>query len=318
MNILSLSVHEIVTKTPWNFLPREPEKNFITALEISGQAAPVLVRENQGAYELVCGYAVVRAMGALNRPVVCAVTEGGDLKMAELNICSRLSELDDALLAVAARFFREKSGDDGVERLLNLAGIPKKASRAKILLNWLRLPEKMDGYLQAGNMPMAAANVLIRFDPDQLGALDLFFADLGFSKSNGLNFLTWAFETCAARGLSLPELLGDEEFATILKSGLSPKDKVARLCEAMRVKRYPHLSGLEQKFSAIRDDLVSGTGWKLEPASTFETPMVEISARFKDRAGLEKIQASLEQMARSGKWEKLWSVGAGTGEGGDD
>jgi hypothetical protein len=109
----------------------------------------------------------------------------------------------------------------------------------------------------------------------------------GLSFSNRRRFFTMLWE------IAQRDALGDAELAAVVAASADPaRDPLA----ALRRRRYPTLSGLEERFEEIAGRALSGSGVRLSPPPNFEGSRFTVEFTFDSRRELEKRLEALSAL----------------------
>ncbi|XXJ19233.1 hypothetical protein ACR42D_06695 [Desulfovibrio caledoniensis] len=282
------------------------------SIEEFGQSAPVLVYNGEHGPTLAAGSARLAVLADLGRPVLARMVEGEDaVSLGLLYLADNAHrELDDAMRFKALRYFAPLLERDVLERdVLPRLGVRAKSKDARLLLDWLGLPESWQALLGRGTLPLAAGMVLARMDVADRDAVMPLFAGMAWSRSNAVNVLTWLYEAARMAGCPVAEVMDKAGMPALLDQGLSPKDAIARLCAEARQARHPELTRLRERFDAAARTVTGGTAWKLIQPDNFETDGAELSVRVKDREQLAKAVQELQTMADNPAWETVFRPG---------
>ena len=294
------------------FWAAEPDAELAESIREFGQIAPVLARDTDRGMELVAGYGRLQALrqqgGLALARIVAAPTalDCGLLYLAD----NAHRTLTDAMRLAALRYFRPLMDDGALASdILPRLGVKPKSKDARLLLAWLDLSEDWQDRLDRGCVPLAGGEILARMTPADRQAVAPLFDNLAWSRSSGVNVLTWLFETGKMAGAPLAEVLDRAKLPDILDQGLSPKDAIARLTSAARSARYPHLSALQENFNRAAREITAGTGWRLAQPNNFETGGAELSIQVRTLEQLAKAAKDLKTMAGLSPWDTLWNLG---------
>jgi len=282
------------------------------SIEEFGQSAPVLVYNGEHGPTLAAGSARLAVLNGLGRPVLARMVEGEDaVSLGMLYMADNAHrQLDDALRFKDLQYFAPLMERDALERdVLPRLGVRPKSKDARLLLDWLSLPEAWRELLGRGTLPLAAGMVLARMDDADRSAVMPLFADMSWSRSNAVNVLTWLYEAARMAGTPVAEAMDKAGMPALLDQGLSPKDAIARLCAAARQVRHPELTRLRERFDAAARTVTGGTAWKLVQPDNFETNGAELSVRIKDRDQLVRAVEELRGMADNPAWETVFRPG---------
>ncbi|NCD24922.1 MAG: hypothetical protein EOL86_04915 [Deltaproteobacteria bacterium] len=307
VRLVRLAAPDIDCSGPWLFWPRPVSPVLRRGLEAGGQMTPVVIDGGGPRPVLVAGMARVACLAELGREVLCLdVGSVSAWDKGLLYIQSNLGlDIDDARLVAALRYF---AGLDAsrLDVVFESLGLVVRSKTARLAQAWLALPEAWDALLARGALPLACAEVLAGFPPEDLGALESLFASLSWSRGNALNVLTWIQETCLRENDRVRDVLGRMDADRILRADLSPKDAMARLTQAARRQRYPELTRMERDFETAVVNL-GGTRWRITQPDRFETDGVELSMRVSGRADLERAVRDLVDLAAREAWRDLFS-----------
>jgi ParB family chromosome partitioning protein len=294
------------------FWAGEPSPALVESLDRTGQVQPVLAHETPDGLVLVAGHARLAALRSLGAPVLVrlvidpAPVDLGIIYMAD----NALRPLDDAMRLAALRYFRPLLDDARLAHdVLPGLNLNPGSKDARLLADWLALPDHWQTHLAAGRVPLAAGTVLGRMtDADRLAVAPL-FAGLSWSRSNAVNLLTWLFEAAKMNGTTVARIMADAGMTDFAAEALSPKDAMARLVAMARDARHPTLRALQSRFDASARELAASTGWRVLQPDNFETGSVELSIRVADPAQLDRAVRGLQTMADRPQWHHLWTTG---------
>lgn len=292
----------------WLFWSQPPSPALRRSLECHGQLVPVLVDASGPRPVLVAGSARVAALAELGREVLCLDLGVQDwLARGLVYVQSNLGrELADWHTVAAMRYFAALPQADLGPALEGL-GLEPRSKKLRLVRSWLALPLHWDLFLAAGNVPLACAELLDGFAPDDLEAVEPLFAGLSWSRGNAVNVLTWLREICARDAIRAKDVLAACKTAGILAAGLSPKDAMARVIQELRRRRYPLLSTMERDFSDAARRVAAGTRWRLVQPDCFESDAIEIGARLGSVSELRAASAELARMADREDLDALFS-----------
>ncbi|WP_319472087.1 ParB/RepB/Spo0J family partition protein [uncultured Pseudodesulfovibrio sp.] len=293
----------------WSDNPQESLKNSI---EEFGQTTPILVQKTNDGLEVIAGHARVSILREQGKPVLARlVEEADDVEKGLLYLADNAQRpLDDAMRFAALRYFRPLMDEKRLRSdILQRLGVKPKSKDAKLFAAWLDMPENWQEHLLAGRVPLAAGIVLGRMEEADRDAVEPLFANFAWSRSNGVNMLTWLFEAGKMASCSTADIMERAGVNEILKQGLSPKDCIARLNAAVKDTRYPELSALQERFAKAAREITAGTRWRLSQPNNFETGGAEMTVQIKDADQLAKAVKDLETIAGESTWKTLWKLG---------
>ncbi|MBU4526088.1 MAG: hypothetical protein KUA37_09055 [Desulfomicrobium sp.] len=305
--ILRCAASDIDVKGPWLFWSAPPSPALRGSLERHGQLVPILVDAGGARPVLVAGAARAAILAELGREVLCLdigalSDEARGLAYVQSNADR---ELTDGHLVLAMRYFLSLPGCD-MESVLEALGLDARSKRLRLIRSWLRLPRRWDGLLCSGAVPLACADLLETFAPEDLSVLESLFATLSWSRGNAVNVLTWIREVCARDGVKAAAVL--EGLGETLAAGLSPKDTMSRITQEVRRLRYPMLAGMERDFAETARKVSAGTRWRVTQPDLFESDAVEVSVRVTSAGELRAAGAELVRMAAREDLDDLFPV----------
>lgn len=296
--LLRCRAEDMDTDGPWLFWSVLPSLALRRSLRDHGQLVPVLVDAAGARPVLVAGAARVVALAELGREILCLDLGALDAEARGLAYVQSNAgaELTDGQLVLALRYFNALP-DVNMERVLEGLGLEARSKKMRLVRAWLTLPARWDAFLGTGAVPLACADVLEAFAPDDLEALEALFASLFWSRGNAVNVLTWIREVCARDGVFVAKVLEGAGLREILAAGLSPKDAMTRILHEIRLQRYPVLSDMEREFSDTARRVSAGTRWRVVQPDVFESNAVELSVRLTSPADLHAASAELARIA---------------------
>jgi ParB family chromosome partitioning protein len=308
----TVPAHTVKAEGDHLFWASEPDEALADSIREFGQIAPVLARDTDNGMELVAGYRRLRVLREQDSLALARMVDAptpADLGLLYLADNSQ-RVLTDPMRLAALRYFRPlMDGKTLASDVLPRLGVKPKSKDARLLLAWLDLDGGWQDRLDRGCVPLAGGEVLARMDPADREAVAPLFDDLAWSRSSGVNVLTWLFEAGKMAGTPLAQVLDRAKLTEILGQGLSPKDAIARLTAAARLVRYPHLSALREDFDRAAREITAGTGWRLAQPNNFETGGAELSIQVRTPEQLAKAARDLETMAPLSPWDTLWNLG---------
>lgn len=219
--------------------------------------------------------------------------------------------IDEAMLVKAGRYF---AAHVPVPEFVRLAGPylgPALAAGSRRLTDWLSLPETADELLFSGAVPLAGSAALARMTRDEIEVLRPWLTAVRWSANTLARFVTPLREAARAAGRSLAATAGEALAGVRPDQGLSPNDLIARLSAAAKSARYPVLTGLEERFTALSRGISRGTRFTLSPSRGFESDAVTLTVQAAGAADLATAAADLTRLAAHPDWPALWSLARG-------
>jgi len=297
--IMLVAPERINFSDPCLFWAKKPDEDYIQNIKDFGQAEPVLLMADSGAKILVAGYKRVLALQTLGREVLALEIPTADSHIKGLLyfFSNQGQALDQRKINLALRYFA--SINNISEEVWRQLGI-KNGSRLQALWqSWLTLPLPWDRLLAKGNICLECAEILKKIALKDQEALYPFFAELGWSKNNSLNLLTWLAENARMEQTKLADVIQDLNLEKILRTDLSPNDKIKSILRVVYQGRYPVLSRMKNRLNYRLRAISTGTGWRIEHKDEFESREIIISTRIKTRQDLDNALTRLKQISNS-------------------
>ena len=328
MQPLFLHPRDIDLSAPHLFWAAPPDAALTDSLAALGQVTPALVIETDGRPILAAGSRRAAALREIKGRSLCALAlpeadpdapthplspNGGPLplplRLGLIYLASNLGRaVTDAMAVAAGRYFAPLASIDGFLALAGPHLFAPDDRRGRLVARWLALPPALDDLLASGHVPLGAGERLAALAPDDLAAFMPLLAAVRWSRgslSAALGFLTEA-----------ARLAGETPAATLTRSGLldlpgrglSPNDLTAGLLAGLRRLRYPAVTTLEARFTALSRELSRGSRVKIRPSQGFESDNATFEVTVKNRQELSKAAADLAAMAAAPALPKLLSV----------
>jgi hypothetical protein len=324
---LFLHPRDIDLSAPHLFWAAPPDAALTDSLAALGQVTPALVLETDGRPILAAGARRAAALRELKGRTLCALAlpeadpdeghplapDGGPMPLAlRLGLVYLASNLGravtDAMAAAAGRYFAPLVGADGFLALAGPLLFAPDDRRGRLVARWLALPPALDALLAFGHVPLGAGERLAALAPDDLQAFMPLLGAVRWSRgslSAALGFLTEAArladETPAAA-------LARSGLLDLPGRGLSPNDLTAGLLAGLRRLRYPAVTTLEARFTALSRELSRGSRVKIRPSQGFESDSATFEVTVKNRQELSKAAADLAAMAAAPALPRLLAV----------
>lgn len=296
------------------FWAKKPAPELADSLREFGQTTPILVCDDGDGPTLVAGHARLAALAEAGSTVLARLvkdadeTDKGLLYLAD----NAHRPLDDGMRLAALRYFAPRVDGDRLRRdILPRLGVKPRSKDARLLLAWLDMERPWRERLEKGNAPLAAAAPLARMSAEDRAAVAPLFDSLSWSRMNGVNVLTWLYETAKMTGSTVAGVMDRAGMPALLGQGLSPKDAIARLTGAAREARHPELNRLQSRYAEAASAITAGTRWRMAQPDNFETGSSELSVQIKTPEQLARAVKELEALAASPAWGRLWTLGSG-------
>ena len=328
MQPLFLHPRDLDIAAPHLFWAAPPDEALLESLATLGQTTPALVVETGGRPILAAGSRRAAALRERRGTALCALAvsldgpqdpneaDGRDaaitpaVRLGLFYLASNLGRtVTDAMAVAAGRYFAAESSS--IDDALRLAGpylFAPDDRRGRLLAQWLALPPTLDALLASGHVPLGSAGLLAALPPETLDALLPLLSSVRWSRGSLSGALTWIGEAARLAGEPAGVLLARSGATELLGRGLSPNDLTAGVLAALRRLRYPALTTLEARFTALSRELARGSRVKLKPSQGFESDAVTLEITVKNPDELARAAADMAAMAFSPVLPKLLTV----------
>ncbi len=305
--LLTLDPENLGVEDPCLFWAEAPDKRFVRDIDRLGQVSPVLVMNDSGRNILVAGYKRTLALIKLKRRILALqVSMTDDYTKGLLYITSNHGHpVDQGMIVRALRYFA--SIDSITEEVWELLGVKSGSKDQTLWKTWLNLPLPWDRLLAQGSLSLECAPMLETISSTDLVTLFPFFSELSWSRNNSINFLTWLTEKSRMSNTDTTAIIDSLELENVLKSHLSPGDKIKKILNLLYQSRYPVLSGMKKNLEKRLDSATRESGWRIEHRDDFESREIIISTKIKNPNDLSNAITRLEKFASSGIFDN-WPV----------
>ncbi|GAB6059533.1 ParB/RepB/Spo0J family partition protein [Desulfonatronum parangueonense] len=294
------------------FWARPAVEELSSSLGEVGQLDPVLVRPGGDGYRLLSGYQRTDALSRMGKPISAHCLDGPDDPVGEgmLYLHANLHRaLDDGMRIMALRYFQPwLTPDDMGRQIASLLRLQPRSGAWQRHLAWLRLPRVWDAHLLAGNIPLAAGQILEHLSPADLDALEPCFRTLKWSQGRAVQWLTFLREISLREKWTVEQILENTSSVRTLEAGLSPQDTLQRLVSQARRLRYPNLSEIEGQFEAVTRELLGSSRWTLTPSPDFESDQVELRLQARSPREIQTAAQALQKAAASDALPRLFRL----------
>lgn len=301
---MKVSLGEIEDRERYSIsFPQESEALKVSLREV-GLLEPLLLRQTEEGFELVCGAKRLKALEELGHKEAEArvfrageLTEGQAVRMAVAhNLPHGLNLMEKARAAERL----ERLGvpqEEVIGRWLPLMGLqPHKGLWAK-LKALLRLPEGIQTYLVEQGLSLSASLEFLPFEAEELEALEGMLRSLRPGENKLKEVLRHLLEVSRREGISAACLL--EQAREIWDQRERPRvQRLEGLRRWLRRRRYPRFSSLEEEFRKFKASLHLPPEVAFHHPPFFEGEEFRIELRFRDREGLKEAAERLLRVAR--------------------
>ncbi|BAH78032.1 ParB-like nuclease domain-containing protein [Solidesulfovibrio magneticus] len=328
MQPLFLHPRDIDLSAPHLFWGAAPDAALTDSLAALGQVTPALVIETDGRPILAAGSRRAAALREIKGRSLCALAlpeadpdapahalapDGGPLplplRLGLIYLASNLGRaVTDAMAVAAGRYFAPLAGVDGFLALAGPLLFAPDDRRGRLLARWLTLPPALDAWLASGHVPLGAGERLAALAPEDLNAFMPLLGAVRWSRGSLSAALTFLTEAARLAGETPAATLARSGLLDLPGRGLSPNDLTAGLLAGLRRLRYPAVTTLEARFTALSRELSRGSRVKIRPSQGFESDSATFEVTVKNRQELSKAAADLAAMAAAPALPRLLSV----------
>jgi ParB family transcriptional regulator, chromosome partitioning protein len=252
-----------------------------------GMLAPPVLRQKADGYQIVAGFRRIEACRLLGRSEIPARVLPED---SDHRTCVRLAIGDNSLqrplnLIETARALNLLAGiavdDKALSREAAGLALPGNPALIRKIMSLTTLPESLQDRLAAGDLSLAMALELKRFDGRTAESLGRLFTDLKLGLNRQREVLSLLAEIARREETTVAELLDEPELQGLLRSpDLERTQKAGQLRSRLRRRRYPVLSAAMARFQELVRHLNLGPGVALIPPDNFEGTTYTLAITF--------------------------------------
>jgi len=282
---------------------------FIRSIEDIGLINPPVVTERNGRLLIVAGWKRMLTCKkmSLSRVPALLLEEDNDLKAFRISILENVTVRNFSLLEKAEIIRRlidfGESEKTIIKTYFPLLAVPQAHDYLRFFMEVSRLDPEEKGSIHKNNVSLVALQRLVEFARDERKALLPLLFPLGQNKQKEL--LEVIHELCLKGGLTVGQILEEEEFKTVLQSKhLTPLQISDKIRLLLKKKRFPLLSARQDAFVAAKRKMAWPRDIKISPTPFFEDEklFVEFSFQSKkeylDRLDSLRAAASLEEFIK--------------------
>ncbi len=289
-----------------------PVETLTGSIAVLGVIDPPIVCATAGGYRIVAGFRRIEACRLLGHAEIRARVLPGDG-----------DEADRVRLAIADNSLKRPLGPIETARALNLlAGIsdgeetlsrqaaalalPDNPALMRKIMSLTILPEGLQARLASGELTLAMALDLRRFDTRTAEALARLFADLKLGLNRQREMLALVTEIARREQATVVDILTDPGLAEILSAAdLERGQKAGRLRELLRQRRYPAISSTAARFQDLVRELNLGPGVRLVPPVDFEGATYTVAVCFERLDQLQARGRRIEKVVSSRRFKEF-------------
>jgi ParB family chromosome partitioning protein len=274
------------------------------SIDAIGILHPPLLIQKGKTFLVVSGFRRLAACEALAMPAIPARVVPSDLPQID---CARFAIADNAFqrplnLVEQSRGFallRRYAGSPS-EALQMAASVGLPDSRAALdrLLPIAEMSESMQTAIVEGSIALAVALEISQHNADDAIALSDFFRRINAGLNVQRELLTWIGEISIRDGLSVVDLLGQNDIAAIMahRQSSAPQ-KVRQLRRLLRSWRYPEISSAEEAYRQTVKSLRLPSSIQIQPPQFFEGRSYRLTLSVNSRRQLRSLLPEIEKVA---------------------
>ncbi len=281
---------------------RGPLEKLTASIADLGVIDPPMVCAQAGGYRIVAGFRRIEGCRLLGHAKIRARVLPGDgdevtrvrLAIADNSLQRPLGPIETAralnLLA------RASDSEHALSRHAAALALPDNPALMRKIMSLTMLPAGLQEHLAAGELTLAMALDLQRFDQPTAEILARLFADLKLGLNRQREMLTLVTEIARREQATVVDILSDPGLAEILSApDLDRGQKAGRLRVLLRRRRYPAISSTTARFQGLVRELTLGPGVRLIPPVDFEGTTYTVAIGF-DR--LDQLETRSRGLAK--------------------
>ena len=275
-----------------------------TSLALSGLLAPLILREKEGGYQVICGFRRLEALRRLGQERVWALIYSpeelsdreGIVRAIAHNISGGMNLVEKAQAVTKLKACGLMEEEIVSQWLPALGFQPHKRIYTK-LREIARLPVGIRTYIAEQELSLSTASLLSLFREEELSALVPLLSSLKPGENKTKEILTHLHEIALREETSVTALL--EEARDLWAGEDGRAERLERFRDWLRRRRYPRFSSLKEEFEKFRASLRLPPSFSLHPPPFFEGEEFRVELRFSDREQLMKLSQGLRRLLES-------------------
>jgi len=300
-----------------NFMP--DLQRLRSSIEEIGLIQPVLLREKQGGYQIICGFRRICVMKELGNPEiesrVLEKNEMDDLRLFSISLYENLTSrgFNTVEKAIALEKLVHRFQADPLAVTKNLFPLFSLESNEKILNTYLslaRMEDEVKRYVLREEVSRSNIRKLAALSPDDRKDLLSFFSSLKLGENRLREMLTLLEEISRRDRCTIREIVHQPEIQAILsQKKLTPSQRTERVKKVLMDFRYPRMRQMEERFEKKRRDLNLPPGASLLHPPFFEGKGLRIEFQFETLEEYRSILSSLSQIANKKEFQEMIKEG---------
>jgi ParB/RepB/Spo0J family partition protein len=284
------------------------------SIQRQGILNPILVRQHKNKLQIISGfrrYYCAKTLRMSNIPVLEVDVFHNDLSLFERAIEESFFSRPLNLVEKGAILYKLEScfgvtKAEVIEKYMPRLALSRSEKMHQFYRDLLDLNTQIQMYIVQNELPVHVVEDFLRFSEAEQKLLLPYLDRVHFSVATLKEFLIWIDEVVVRDDLDVQKILSDPAFKKILDDRLMPaKQKHQSLKKHLKIRRYPRLSELEQRFVDLRGKL----NLPLEQTDFFETNRVQMKFSFADKKELsqwvERMSSALGKPELEEMFKKL-------------
>jgi ParB family chromosome partitioning protein len=290
-------------------------QNLRSSIEEIGLIQPVLLREKQDGYRIVCGFRRISVMNELGNPEiesrVFEKEEMDDLQLFSISLHENLTSrgFNTVEKAIALDKLVHCFQVDPPAVTKNFLPLFSLESNEKILNTYLSLAQMEDEvkkYVLREEVSRSNIRKLSALSPDDRKDLLSFFSSLKLGENRLREMLTLLEEISRRDHCTIREIFHRQEIQAILsQKKLTPSQRTERVKEVLMDFRYPRMRQMEERFEKKRRDLSLPPGASFLHPPFFEGKGLRVEFQFETLEEYQSILSSLSQIANKKEFQEM-------------
>jgi len=300
----------------------EPDLDRLkTSVEQIGMVAPIWLRTKGRGFQIINGFRrfdVARLLGETHLQALvweeAILDDRSAFEMGlhengltrPLNIPEKALALDKLLGTFSV------PRDEAIRAYLPLMGLEPHESVLNTVLVINTFSPDVKRYAVSRRVSLANMGLLAMFSPREREALCEFLSPLRVGENVLKEMLTFTREICRRDRIEIDGLISDRRITNAVSdSRLSGPQKIQTLRSLLRAKRYPRLSGLEERFMQWRKGITVSPRVTISPPPFFEGDRFKVAFSFRNREDYQAIVEDLRSLSQGPISELLTIKGYG-------
>jgi len=272
---------------------------------------PFIILTEEGRAEVVIGYRRILALKALKMESIGCIdlSDSGlshlDLLLLNLseNLATRqFNDLEKGM--ILSRLMIYISKEKVIEEYMPVLKLPSHVETLHFFLNLDGLDQQMKISIAEKVISLRAIKMLLDMEEKSRFSVFLLLAKLKLNFNKQIHFIEYIVDISHKEGIGIPDLLMEKSFQRILEEKpLNNPQKVKRVMNLLRARRYPSLVHYEDAFNRKISQLELPHGVRLCHSPFFESPDYMLEIKFKKGGELKeklKILSRIEGLDNIG------------------